>query len=260
MYAQSDGPEGSQDVRSRFAPVAQNYTTSFFHADPTRLEEVLALADPRAGESVVDVATGTGHVALAIAPHVAHVVGVDLTPEMLDEARRQADERGIGNVRLVQADAGELPFRAGAFDLYTVRAAPHHFLQLEAALREAARVLRPGGRACFIDCSPPTAARNLLHEVEIGRDPSHVLSLTLEEWARQLGEAGLQVEHAERRELDWDFDAWMGNMAVPAERRAELAEVIERASGRAHEELHPERRGGRLWHAYWHVLIRARRP
>lgn len=251
--------DGLPHVRDRFAPVAQNYATSFFHADPVRLEEVLALAEPEAGEVAVDVATGTGHVALAVAPRVARVIGVDLTPEMLTEASRLATERGIGNVTWVRGEAAALPLLASSFDLYTVRAAPHHFLNLEAALREAARVLKPGGRACFVDCSPPAAARDLLHEVEVGRDPSHVLSRTLDEWARMLEAAGLDVERAERRELDWDFEAWMRNMAVPTERQAELGSVIESASGRVRGELRPERREGRLWHAYWHALIRARR-
>jgi hypothetical protein len=121
-------------------------------------------------------------------------------------------------------------------------------------------VLRPGGRACFVDCSPPEAAREHLHAVELERDPSHVRSLTLDEWKERLEAGGLVVESARRRELDWDFEAWMGNMAVPAERSEKLARMVEAARGEAHEELRPERRDGRLFHRYWHALIRARRP
>lgn len=250
----------TEDVRSRFASVATRYTTSFFHADPDRLDEMVALAAPRAGEDAIDVATGTGHVALALAPHLRGVVGLDLTPQMLAEARRLAASRGVENVQWVEGDAAALPFADGLFDLYTVRAAPHHFASLEAALAEAFRVLRPGGRACFVDCSPPAAARRYLHAVEVGRDPSHVLSRTLEEWTALLNRAGFRVEHAARRELDWDFNGWMSNMAVAPERAAELAAVLEAASGDARAELRPERRGGRLRHRYWHALIRAVRP
>jgi ubiquinone/menaquinone biosynthesis C-methylase UbiE len=249
-----------EDVRSSFGRVAANYARSTFHADPTRLEEVLELADPQPEELALDVATGTGNTALALAPHVRRVVGLDLTPEMLAEAGRLAAQRGLTNAAWVRGDACRLPFAGGAFDLYTVRAAPHHFHDLDAALDEAFRVLRPGGRACVVDCSPPEAARDHLHAVETGRDPSHVRSQTLEEWRARLGRAGLVVEAARRRELDWDFEAWMGNMAVRAELAAELAGVVESATGAAREELRPERRQGRLYHAYWHALIRARRP
>jgi ubiquinone/menaquinone biosynthesis C-methylase UbiE len=249
-----------EDIRASFAPVASRYTRSLFHADPARLDEVLELAEPAAGETALDVATGTGNTALALASHLEAVVGLDLTPEMLDEARRVAAERGVTNVSWVRGDACRLPFGDSAFDIYTVRAAPHHFHDLDSALAEAVRVLRPGGRACFVDCSPPAPARDLLHAVEVGRDPSHVRSLTLEEWVARLDAAGLEVEAARRRELDWDFGAWMANMAVPEDRQASLAAVVEGAAGAARDELSPVRRDGRLFHRYWHALIRARRP
>jgi ubiquinone/menaquinone biosynthesis C-methylase UbiE len=251
--------EQVEGVRRRFAAVAANYATSAFHADRGRLDEVVALAQPEPTDVVLDVATGTGNTAFALAPLVARVTGLDLTPEMLAEARRLERERGVTNAGWVLGDAGALPFEAETFDLYTARAAPHHFEDLPMALREVARVLRPGGRACFVDCSPPAEVRDLLHEVEVGRDPSHVLSRTVEEWTELLEGAGLVVEAARRRELDWDNHAWMANMAVPADREAELADLIERAAAPARERLRPERRGGWLWHAYWHALIRARR-
>lgn len=250
----------SEDVRERFAPVAGNYASSSFHAGRAGLDEVVALARPQAGDVVLDVATGTGNTALVLAPLVARVTGLDLTSEMLAQARRLQRERGVGNAGWVLGDAEDLPFATGSFDLYTARAAPHHFGDLEAALAEAARVLRPGGRACFVDCSPPAEVRDLLHQVEVRRDPSHVLSRTVEEWTRLLEAAGFEVELAQRRELDWENHGWMANMAVPAELEQELAATIESASGPARERLRPERRDGRLWHAYWHALIRARRP
>ncbi len=100
----------------------------------------------------------------------------------------------------------------------------------------------------------------MLHEVEKRRDPSHVMSMTIEEWVERLEHAGFEVRSAIPRELDWDFEDWMRNMAVPAPVVAELAGVIESAEGEARRQLRPERRDGRLWHAYWHALIRAERP
>jgi ubiquinone/menaquinone biosynthesis C-methylase UbiE len=250
----------SDDVRARFAPVAANYTRGKFHSSQERLREVLELARPQPGDLALDVATGTGHVALALAPHVRRVYGLDLTREMLAEARKLTQERAVTNAEWVLGDAARLPFADETFDLYTVRAAPHHFKDVDAFLSEAYRVLRPGRHAVFVDCAPPPEAREVLHEVEVRRDPSHVRSLTVDEWVGRLEAVGLVVGDARARELDWDFEDWMRNMAVPQPLVAELAAVVESSSGEARRQLRPERRDGHLWHAYWHCLIRAHRP
>jgi len=250
----------SDDVRTQFARVAENYTRTTFHASAERLNEVVELARPLKGDLVLDVATGTGNTALALAPLVRRVVGLDLTREMLEVARRLTTERKIENVDWVIGDACVLPFADETFDVYVVRAAPHHFHDIDLFLSEAHRVLRPGRDAAFIDCAPPMPARDVLHEVEKRRDPSHVLSLTVDEWRSRLERAGFEVEMAHARELDWDYEEWMRTMAVRPELAAELATIIESAGGEAHDQLHPERRDGKLWHAYWHCLIRAHKP
>ncbi len=245
------------DVRDSFSKVAANYSKSTFHASSVRLQEVVDLVRPKRGDLALDVATGTGNTALAVAPHVRRVVGLDLTREMLDEARRVAAERSITNVDWVIGDAAHLPFQDDTFDIYVVRAAPHHFTDVDAFLGEAFRVLKPDRDAAFVDCAPPLPARDVLHEVELRRDPSHILSLTVEEWVAKLERAGFEVESAQARELDWNYEDWMGNMSIGGELSAELAAVIEAAEGEAREQLHPERRDGKLFHAYWLALIRA---
>ena len=248
------------DPRDSFSRVAENYTRSTFHTGVDRLQEVIDLVRPLRGDLALDVATGTGNTAFALAPLVRRVVGLDLTREMLDQAGRVAKTKGVENVDWVIGDACVLPFPDETFDIYVVRAAPHHFTDIDAFLDEAYRVLRPGRDAAFIDCAPPTPARDVLHEVEKRRDPSHVMSLTVDEWRGRLEKAGFEVEMARARELDWDYEEWMRNMAVEPELAAELATVIESSQGEARQQLHPERRDGKLWHAYWHCLIRAHKP
>jgi ubiquinone/menaquinone biosynthesis C-methylase UbiE len=245
------------DVRDSFSKVAANYSKSTFHASTVRLQEVVDLVRPKRGDLALDVATGTGNTAFALAPHVRRVVGLDLTRAMLDEAGRVAAERSIANVDWVIGDAARLPFQDDTFDIYVVRAAPHHFSDIDAFLAEAYRVLKPGREAAFVDCAPPLPARDVLHEVELRRDPSHVLSLTVEEWVAKLERAGFEVESAQARELDWSYEDWMGNMSIGPQLSAELASLIERSEGEALAQLHPERRDGKLFHAYWHALIRA---
>ncbi|HET9780826.1 MAG TPA: methyltransferase domain-containing protein, partial [Candidatus Dormibacteraeota bacterium] len=187
------------DVRDSFSKVAVNYTRSTFHASSERLQEVLDLTRPEPADLALDVATGTGNTAFALAPHVRRVVGLDVTRAMLDQARRIASERSIANADWVIGDAERLPFGDDTFDVYVVRAAPHHFGDVDAFLAEAVRVLKPGRSAAFIDCAPPMPARDVLHDVEMRRDRSHVLSLTVDEWVERVERAGFEVESATAR-------------------------------------------------------------
>ena len=248
------------DVRKSFAPVAANYVISPIHAGKDLLAEAVELVQPRPGDRVLDVATGTGNMALALAPHVKEVVGLDLTPEMLDQARKLTAERGVANAEWVLGDAEELPFPDASFDVWTARTAPHHFRHLDRSLAEAYRVLKPGGKAVVIDSSGPREARDHLHQVEVARDPSHVRMYTLDEWIDHLEKAGFLVEEARLHQMDWDFAAWNLRIGYPAEKLDDLFAVVEGATGAAREQLQPERRDGKPYHQYWHALLRARKP
>jgi SAM-dependent methyltransferase len=106
-----------------------------------------------AGQHVLDVAAGTGNVAIPAAATGAHVVASDLTPELLDQGRADATARGIGLDWKV-ADAEQLPFDDDAFDVVTscvgIMFAPHH----QRAADELVRVCRPGGRIGLIAWTP----------------------------------------------------------------------------------------------------------
>ena len=132
-------------VRQQFGANAAAYVSSPTHAQGASLARLVELADPQPAWRVLDVATAAGHTALAFAPRVSAVIGLDLTPEMLPLAARLAAERGAANVAFAVGDVDDLPF-GGAFDLVTCRIAPHHFADIGRFLAEAARALRPGGR------------------------------------------------------------------------------------------------------------------
>lgn len=107
----------------------------------------------RSGEDVLDVACGTGNAALRAAQAGGSVTGVDLTPEMFDQARQLASEAGV-ELELVEGDAEALPFDDASFDVvlstFGVMFAPRHAV----AARELVRVLRPGGRLGVCSWTP----------------------------------------------------------------------------------------------------------
>ena len=106
-------------------------------------ERLVAAADVQAGQDVLDVATGSGNVALLAAQRGAKVTGLDLTPELFDAARRRAAEAGV-DIEWVEGDAEELPYEDDSFDrvlsAFGTMFAPRH----EVAAAELVRVARPG--------------------------------------------------------------------------------------------------------------------
>jgi SAM-dependent methyltransferase len=123
------------------------------HIDEVPPRDLLDRIGVRPGEDVLDVATGTGNVALRAAAEGANVVGLDLTPELFATAWRRMDEWGVA-VDWVEGDAEELPFDDESFDavlsVFGVQFAPRH----QIVARELARVSRPGGRIGLVNWTP----------------------------------------------------------------------------------------------------------
>ncbi|MFZ0487377.1 MAG: methyltransferase domain-containing protein, partial [Arenicellales bacterium] len=114
-------------VRRQFGASAPNYRTSPSHARGRSLARLVELAVPRPDWLVLDVATGAGHTAATLAPHVRTVIAGDMTGEMLAQAGMVSREKGLGNVLLVRESAQALSYRDHVFDLVACRIAAHHF-------------------------------------------------------------------------------------------------------------------------------------
>lgn len=218
------GEAARQRAREVFGAHAVGYVRSDTHASGPDLARMVALADPRRDDQALDVSTGGGHVALALAPLVARVTVSDLTPAMLAAARAHLVERGVTNAAYVIADAGALPFLDASFDLVTVRIAPHHYPDAARAVREMARALRPGGRLVVVDnIAPDDAALDAaLNDWERRRDPSHMRAYTLPEWRAFLAAAGLRLTHEETGRKLMRFAPWVERLEMDAADRAAL--------------------------------------
>jgi ubiquinone/menaquinone biosynthesis C-methylase UbiE/catechol 2,3-dioxygenase-like lactoylglutathione lyase family enzyme len=245
-------------VREQFGRTAQAYVESESHARGLDLQRLVELAAPRSSDRALDLSTGGGHAALAIAPHVARVTASDLTPRMLAAARELFRARGVENVDFVVADAERLPFLDATFELVTVRIAPHHYADPQAAMREVARVLAPGGRFILIDNIAPEdpLLDRLINEWERRRDTSHVRDYTVAEWRSMLAAARLTITAVETSSKLHDYADWVARMQMPEAEAAALEADILAAPVAAREHFQFVERDGRLlkWSADYAIL------
>ncbi|CAH2601992.1 SAM-dependent methyltransferase YafE (UbiE paralog) [Rhodovastum atsumiense] len=208
---------GQNYVAAQYAPRAQDYVTSAVHSGGEDLDQIEAALRGQGAARVLDLGCGGGHVSYRVAPHVAHVVACDVTATMLEAVAATAAGRGLGNISVQQAAAERLPFAEACFDVVLCRFTTHHWQDMEAGLREARRVLKPGGRAIFVDVVA-SADRTLdthLQTVELLRDVSHVRDYSLVEWVAALARAGFAVEGVTLRRLRMEFPVWVARTRTP---------------------------------------------
>jgi ubiquinone/menaquinone biosynthesis C-methylase UbiE len=219
----ADQDDAKSLSRERYGRLAQGYVESATHAKGADLDRLIEAVAPRADWVALDVATGGGHTALKLAPHVARVVATDLTPAMLAAARDFIRGQGAGNVDFQPADAESLPFEPASFDLVTCRIAAHHFPDCARFVAEGARVLRPGGVLWVQDhvLSEDAETARFTDGFEKLRDPSHHRAFPQSEWRTMFEAAGLAVELTEQVVKRHPFLPW-------ARRQDCSAAVIER--------------------------------
>jgi len=207
----------STQARDQFDALAQAYLTSAVHAQG---EDLRCVPPRRAGPAqarVLDLGCGAGHLSFAMAPGVAAVVAYDLAPRMLEVVAQAARERGLRNIETCQGPVEQLPFADASFDWVCTRFSAHHWDDLGAALKQARRVLRPGGGLIVIDVlgddDPLTDTH--LQSIELLRDPSHVRDYDAAEWRAAIAAAGFRIVDERRWPLALDFDAWVARSRTP---------------------------------------------
>jgi ubiquinone/menaquinone biosynthesis C-methylase UbiE len=196
-------------VQEQFGKTAAHYLTSKPHALGKSLQRLVDLTAPQKSWRALDVATGGGHVAYAFAPHVARMWATDITQEMLDQVKAEAEKRGLANVRVTYAKAEALPFEDESFDLVTCRIAPHHFDSIPQFLSEVHRVLKADALFALVDnVVPAGSVGDYINAFERLRDPSHLRAWTMDEWRDALKQARLPPTNEEQIDKTMEFKSW----------------------------------------------------
>jgi len=182
----------------------------FSQAGAIRNEEALnrivqwAAAGPE--DTVLDVACGPGLLVCAFARVAKHATGVDMTPAMLEQARKLQQEKGLTNVTWQPGNVYSLPFPQAQFSIVSSRFAFHHFQEPLLALNEMKRACKPGGRIVVADMAPQAAKADALNAEERLRDPSHVRALPVHELRGLFEQAGLATPTVTSYRLEGELE------------------------------------------------------
>ncbi|MGH2907095.1 MAG: class I SAM-dependent methyltransferase [Solirubrobacterales bacterium] len=193
--------------------------------DVARVPELVAATQE---DVALDVATGTGALATALAPAVRCVIAADISDGMLDVAKERA--AGLRSPVFLNASAESLPFADRQFQIVTCSRALHHMVDPAAAINEMARVLEFGGRLLIVDnitYEEGELARKH-NELERLRDPSHAQTLTLTALERMIGDAACTVKSTDVTSSTRPLAQWLADAGRPFETSEPAVEFVDR--------------------------------
>jgi ubiquinone/menaquinone biosynthesis C-methylase UbiE len=204
-------------VSAQFSAHADAYLRSAVHAGGEDLSRLATIVGRLPPGSALDLGCGGGHVAYLLAPLMREVTAFDLSDAMLATVQAEAARRGLANLATRQGSVDNLPWPDQSFDLVVSRYSAHHWHNMAAGLREACRVLKPGGLAVFMDVvAPPSPLLDTwLQALELLRDPSHLRDYSVAEWRSLLDEAGFRRGETAHFQLRLDFKSWVQRMQTP---------------------------------------------
>jgi ubiquinone/menaquinone biosynthesis C-methylase UbiE len=207
----------------RFARTAARIATRQDARAAQLAEAVRDFVQPRGDERALDVGTGAGALAFALAPLVREVVGLDPVPELLELARARA----LPNTEFVEGDGTALPFPDASFDLGGTHRTLHHVATPGRIVAELARVTRPGGHVLVVDQLAPddTSAAGVLHEFETTRDPSHARLLSDAELRELFAANGLELLRERLEDEQRDLARYLDLAGCEGEGRSRAEEL-----------------------------------
>ena len=194
-------------IVEQFTKQAVPFAQMPYHNDTDTNRLVIATAGIGPHDTVLDVACGPGLITCAVAGVARHVTGIDITPAMIDEARKRQQSMGLTNMEWRVGDVLPLPLADASFSAVVTRYSFHHFLEPKAVLMEMVRTCQPGGTVAVVDVfmSTPEQAE-AYNRMEKLRDSSHTRALLLAELTGMFHDAGLNELKTAFYKLDVELE------------------------------------------------------
>lgn len=214
-------------IVDQFTRQATPFAEMPIHSDEAAMRLLIEAAEITKQDQVLDVACGPGIVACAVAPLAAHVTGIDITPAMIEQARRLQQQKQLANLTWQVGDVTALPWPDATFSVALSRYAFHHLLDPGKVLNEMVRVCRPGGRVVVADVFATSEAQGATYDrVEKLRDPSHTRALPINELKTLFQQAGIPACGTEFYRLEVELEKLLQATSTPPEAAEEVRRLL----------------------------------
>ncbi|MEM3277602.1 MAG: methyltransferase domain-containing protein, partial [Thermoplasmata archaeon] len=204
-----------EKVKEFFGKNADKYVKSLSHEKGGDLYRLLALLEPESSDIAADFATGTGFTAIALSRYVNKVFAIDITVEMLAEAKKLAVNNNITNIEFLNENVTCTSFKDNSLDIVVTRRAAHHFSDKQAFVLEVRRILKNGGKLGIVDMVIPESDNiSFFNTLEKTRDSSHNEALKYTEWLAMLEKFDFTIDRSELFIEKMNFKDWLYPLAV----------------------------------------------
>lgn len=235
-------------ILQQFSLQAKPFAEMPGHSDALQL--LIQCSGAAQSDVVLDVACGPGLVACAFAEHVAHVTGIDITPTMIEQARKRQLDNNLQNVTWHIGTVLPLPFPDAQFSIVVTRYSFHHLLDPMAVLLEMVRVCRPGGRVLVADAVLPAEKVAAYNRMEKLRDPSHTQALSVEEMSRMVHASGLRQVRTTRYTVEMELETQLAASFPNPGDDEKIRQLVMADIGHDHLGIGAHRVGGEIHFAY----------
>ena len=172
--------EHNRKIIEQFSKQAVAFTKVKGHYDS--VNTIIEMSEVSKNDAVLDIACGTGIVSCEFAKHAKHVIGLDITKKMLEQAVKTQDANNLTNIKFDLGNVEGLPYQDNSFEIVFTRYSFHHFLDTSKVFEEMFRVCKPNGKIIVVDVALESKHAKAYNYMERLRDPSHTKALTFQEF------------------------------------------------------------------------------
>ncbi len=218
------------------------------HLDSVKI--LIDMSEVGNADNVLDVACGPGLVACAFASIAKSITGVDITENMIEQAKVRQKDMGIKNIAWDIGSVSPLPYDDNTFSIVLTRYSFHHFVDPESVLSEMKRVCRPGGRIMVVDVALPPEKVEFFNSMERLRDPSHTKALTHNEFQILFEKSNLKKCRQGTYSVEVELNQQLKSSFPNPGDDVRVQSLIEQDVGKNNLGVNAYKKGGKVYYSY----------